>query len=106
MRGQLDLEFPMARASDPVTSHEAADRALASGAVPSQREAVLRFVRGRPGATATELARLLHHETNHITCRRLPELERRGLVRRGPARVCQVTNFKAATWFPTERSSQ
>jgi len=93
-----DLEFPMARASDPQTSHEAADRALASGAVYGQRAAVLGAVKRRPGATAGELARDLGHATNHVTCRRLPELRARGLVRRGDPRKCRVTGFRCATW--------
>lgn len=93
------LEFPMARAADPVTSHEAADRVEANGAANTQRATVLRQVRLAPGSTASEIARAIGHATNHVSCRRLPELEAKGLVRRGTPRVCHVTSFRAATWW-------
>lgn len=35
------LEFPRARASDPITSHEAADRVTDSGLAHTQRAAIL-----------------------------------------------------------------
>ena len=95
----LDLEFPMARASDPVTSHAAADRATDSGLIKTQRAAVLRQVRLTPGSTASEIARAIGHATNHVSCRRLPELETKGLVKRGAPRVCRVTGYRAATWL-------
>ncbi len=93
------LEFPRARASDPVQSHEAADRVTADGIAHGQRAALLTKVRELPGATASELGRALGHPGNHIACRRLPELEAKTLVRRGAPRKCTVTGFKAATWW-------
>lgn len=94
------LEFPRARASDPVTSHEAADRVTDDGIAHSQRAAILAKVRQLPGSTASEIGRALGQPGNHIACRRLPELEARTLVRRGAPRKCDVTGFRAATWWP------
>jgi DNA-binding MarR family transcriptional regulator len=95
---QLDL--PLARAKDPITSHEAADRITTSGRIKTQRAEILRVVREMPGCTASEIARVLYHQTNHVSCRRLPELEGKGFVRRGAHRACRITSFNAATWWP------
>jgi hypothetical protein len=94
-----DLEFPMARASDPVTSHEAADRVATGGIAHGQRAAILEKVRELPGCTASEIGRALGHAGNHVACRRLPELEEKELVKRGTPRICKVTGFRAATWW-------
>lgn len=93
------LEYPMARACDPVTSHEAADRVTTGGIAHGQRAAILEKVRELPGCTASEIGRALGHAGNHVACRRLPELEEKELVRRGAPRICKVTGFRAATWW-------
>jgi DNA-binding MarR family transcriptional regulator len=69
------------------------------------RERVLAIVASRPGHTATELARKMGVMDPRTPNRRLPELERAGLVRRGPRRLCRVTNTKAATWWPTKEKT-
>lgn len=50
------VETPAARATDPETSHEAAEEITASGDRGSQQRAVLALVRWFPGSTAGELA--------------------------------------------------
>lgn len=94
------LEFPRARASDPITSHEAADRVTDDGIAHGQRAAILKKVHQLPGSTASEIGRALGHAGNHVACRRLPEILERGLVKRGVPRICTVTSFRAATWWP------
>lgn len=56
---QLDLlaDTPRARRNDPETSHRAAARIKASGALGRQQALVLDYVRRFPGHTSAELAR-------------------------------------------------
>lgn len=49
--------------------------------------------------TRNELDRALGGgQPNAPYSRRLVELERRGIIARGPARACSVTGFQSATW--------
>lgn len=91
----------MSRAADPATSKAAADSAAASGRASSQREAVLAAVRAAPGRTSDELAAGMG-VGRHMVARRLPELERLGLVRRGEARASRVGGRAGLTWWPAE----
>lgn len=95
--------IPMARSSDPATSHEAAARYRLS----KRRRQVLRLVREHPGSTAGELSAAFYAtgvsirlaaETPH---KRLPELETLGFVRRGAVRLCTDSGQRAATWYAT-----
>lgn len=89
-----------ARRTDPATSHEAARLVEASGRAAAQRTACLDEVRRRPGQTAAEVAQALGLE-RHAPSRRLPELERAGLVRRGQVKKqCTVMGTAAMTWWP------
>lgn len=94
------MELPGARASDPVESHAAMDRAESEGLLYTQRARYAELVAKFPGCTASELAREAGDATNHRSARRLPEIERRGYIRRGPVRTCRVTSFQAVTWWP------
>lgn len=87
----------IARATDPETSRLAADEITRSGARDAQAAEVLRRLREHPGSTSMELAGL--GLDRYAIARRLPELERLGLVRRGDARTCQ-TGRLALTWWP------
>ena len=89
-----------ARATDPETSHAAAEEVRASGAALAQRAAVLAAVRSAPGLTSDELADEIGAD-RHMPARRLIELERGGLVRRGSARPSRLTNRAGLTWWPT-----
>lgn len=89
----------MSRATDPDTSHEAAAGHVASGANELQRAAVLAALVERPGMTSDEVA-WAARMGRHAAARRLPELERAGLVVRGAARVSAVGGRRGLTWYP------
>lgn len=90
------------RTEDPLPSHQAEKEMRESGAMNAQRQAVLAYVRMYPGDTAREYdaAKILPEGAFH---RRLVELMRVGLVRRGEPRKCRVGNRSAHTWLPVER---
>jgi hypothetical protein len=99
---QLNLfdAAPKARATDPVTSHEAAEQAERSGLIGKQQAEVLELVRSHSGCTSAELGELLGgHGARFIVARRLPELERLGKVRRGEKRTCRAHGTAAVTWW-------
>ena len=86
-----------ARRTDPEPSHVAARDLVASGELGRQQALALDLVRRRPGLTSHELADG-NVTLRYMAARRLPELSRKGLVRRGPARRCRVTGRLATTW--------
>lgn len=86
-----------ARATDPVTSYEAADAVERSGKAKRQREICLEAVKQYPNHTAAEIADLTGLE-RHVPSRRLPELREAGLVRNTGKRICTVTNNVSLTW--------
>lgn len=92
--------FAMSRRTDPATSAAAAADLHDSGALGRQRAMVLGAVRRWPGSTSAELADRLACD-RYCPSRRLPDLERAGLVRRGPARRCSITNRSCITWIAT-----
>lgn len=85
------------------TSRAARDAVLASGAVSRQGKVVLQYLRARPqGATYREIAEAAIADgkiaDRNAIARRLPELEKRGLVRRAGERQCAVTGSKLTLW--------
>ena len=88
----------LARRSDPATSHGGASAAVCVLGETQQR--ALTAVRAHPNRTAGELnvAVGLDPDSRRIG-RRLNELERAGVVRRGPARTCTVTGHAAHVWL-------
>jgi hypothetical protein len=97
---QLDLLSynPIARNSDPVSSHEAAGEITLDGTRAIQQYTVLMAVKERPGSTSRELAKH-SHLTRYDFARRLPELEHAGLVAKGPMRPCKISGKRALTWW-------
>jgi len=98
--------FARARATDPWTSHAAARDLEASGRGSLQREAVLALVGAHPGETSAEIGSRAAptHEVlmdRWLAARRLPELERAGLIRRGAVRECSQVRRPCLTWWPT-----
>lgn len=88
----------LAARSDPPTSKLAAAELVASGRHDAQKTAVLSALRAHcEPVTSAELAWSACLD-RHTTARRLPDLERAGLVERGPARACRLTGHKAVTW--------
>ena len=99
------------RSTDPETSKAAAEEITTSGNASRQAEQVLDLVRRQPKSTSKELAFVAARSAStrnldyHAIARRLPELERAGLIRRGPARRCtrlilSGNRRKATTWEP------
>jgi len=93
---------PRARADDDQTSHLAASRHYQSGKARRHSTTVLNCVQEHPDQTAAELGaitQLGHHEAQ----RRLSDLLRDGVVKKGPARKCNKNNNLMVTWHCTER---
>ena len=88
---------PLAHRADPPSSFQAGDRALKTGKVRGQMKLCLLAVRRWPGRTSAELAVLLGLN-RHDPARRLPSLEHRGLVKKGPSRMCTVCKRLCVTW--------
>lgn len=88
------------RALDPDTSRAAARRADAAGAPATQAAWFLAAVRARPGLTASELAEASAGRYDRYAAnRRLADLERLGLVQKGPARRAP-SGRPEVTWLP------
>jgi hypothetical protein len=83
------------------TSKLAADELVRSGSMAEQRALVLGIVKAAPGHTALEYDKL-YLQRDRCAGRRLSELERLGVVRKGDARRCEVGQRAAVTWWPTE----
>jgi hypothetical protein len=102
---QLELDYPLARNTDPVTSHLAERELRRVGEHSRQKSWVLSLVWSRPGSTARELAELTDDfATNHpIVWRRLPDLEKEGLVIKGPI---NYRRRPAVTWYPVRAGAE
>lgn len=93
----------LARRSDPETSHEAAQEVTDSGSADQQRSIVAALVRKYPSRTSDELAQLTPRLDRWQAARRLPEVERAGLIQRGEARHSEVSGRKGVTWWPVRK---
>lgn len=96
---ELLSSMPIARETDPETSHLAAEEVTASGRRAVQQHAVLAAVMTQPGLTSRELAQAAGMD-RYVAGRRLPELEAAKRVRKGEARECRVSKRLAVTWWP------
>jgi hypothetical protein len=106
----LLADLPRSRASDPDTSHQAAEKVRRTGELGRQQRAVLEAVRTWPGSTSAELGHWIWTTQGgdptrwrYTVARRLPELSPVH-VRRMKPRRCKVTGNPAVTWFPVETS--
>lgn len=95
---------PIARKSDGVTSHAAANEVTRSGQRARQQHAVLTLVRRYPNHTSNELSR--YGVDRYAIARRLPELEAAGLIERGHPRRCEVSGKLATTWAATVKGER
>lgn len=100
---QLTLNYPLARSTDPSTSHMAERKLRRLGEHTRQKNWVLGLVISHPGSTARELAEVTpDFAVNHpIIWRRLPDLEKEGYVIKGPV---NYRRRPAVTWYPTGRA--
>lgn len=115
VQGVLDLAPPLPPSLKPAprsTSAEALCEIKATGVLGEQQRAVLvalaevcRCFEGPWGRTSREVARGSGVD-RYVVARRLPELEREGLVERYDVRLCDVTERKAITWKPTAAGHQ
>lgn len=92
---------PLSHRDDPETSRDAARKLSHSGRLTGQRREVLEALRHCDGATHAELGRAMDRDWL-VAARRLPELERGGLVRKGEPRICTVKNSRCCTWWIRE----
>jgi len=100
MQTEAVIERPMARATDPESSHLAAEAMKISGKLGFQQRKALQLVIANPGATSAELARASDGMLDRYqVARRLPELEAAELVTKGAMRECEVTERPCVTWF-------
>ena len=98
-RRPMRVETPIARNTDPESSHLAAREITASGKREDQQHQTIAAVQRYPGLTMQELAA----RTNlcrFMLGRRISECETAGKVRRGQKRKCTVTGRQAEPWWP------
>jgi len=92
----------LARNTDHVSSHEAADDIQSSGKLAQQKAVVLNALRmfqeSRGPATSAELAK--HYEMDrYMVAKRLPDLEKQGLVQKcAEMKKCPVGGKRATAW--------
>lgn len=110
-----NVETPAARATDPETSHAAAEDITASGVRQEQQARALAAVRAFPGMTSHELAAAARIDRYELA-RRLPEVRAAGLIHNTPdharpadpvtgrlwpaKRTCAESGRPAMTWEP------
>src|SRR5690606_10155379 len=94
------IQTPIARRTDPESSHLAAEHVTRSGARAHQQAQAVAAVRAYPGCTSFELATRTDLD-RYMLARRLPECVTAGAVRKGPAKRCSVTGRQALTWEPS-----
>lgn len=96
------IKTPAARATDPESSHLAAEEITESGVRQQQIGQAITAVRDHPGSTSRELAELTGLD-RYMLGRRLSDAAATGAIRKGgkdEMRVCQVSNRLALTWHP------
>jgi len=103
----FDFSGPDSHAHDPETSAAAVREHTASGNRGRHCQMVLALVQRHPGQTACELFELASaadldslREVQDVR-RRLVDLERNRLVRKGPPRKCSVRKTSQRTWNAT-----
>ena len=87
----------MARRTDPITSVQAARHMIESGKLTDQQRKALDLVKRFPNCTSDELATKGGLDRYQIA-RRLPELQRKGLIIRGSERRSTVGGRFGTTW--------
>lgn len=99
----MKIRTPIARNTDPETSHLAAAYMNHTGKRDRQADKVLYVVKRYPNRTTQELAKLCNLGRDALS-RRLPELATARKVIKGEARRCRVTERPAQPWLPTKRA--
>ena len=102
----LFFDQPGSHRNDPVTSYIAAEKLAKSGKWTGQKQEVYEALKAalkqyKGGATSAEVAAFMDgcDPVNRFTAaRRLPELEKIGLVKKGIIRQCTTTGSLCVTW--------
>ena len=90
--------LPIARNTDPESSHIAAHEITYSGSRTTQQIEAFNLVAAYPGHTSRELAYISELDRYQMA-RRLSDLEHAGLVTKGPARRDETNLRMAVTWL-------
>jgi len=88
----------LSRWTDPETSWQAAKEITNSGAVGKMQRLALHLIKSNPGRTAKELEQIRSLDDGKVR-KRLAEMERNNMIRRGEPRRCKVTGRRATTWW-------
>ena len=91
------IHTPLARSTDPMTSHKAVEAIRSSGTLRTQADRILQAVRQNPGLTAREYEQLTGIRDVH---KRIKGLEDSGLIRRLNERKCRVSKRAARIIVP------
>lgn len=88
-----------ARSNDPESSQDAAQHMTDSGEVSRQARECLAFLQRHPGKTTAELGDLHDTYDRYVFARRMADLAKHGLARKGKKRVCKIGR-PAQPWWP------
>ena len=91
------FDYPASHNKDPVTSYEAEEKVTKSGKRSRQAMEVFEVLKRHNGSTSAELGFIMNDR--YLPARRLPDLEKAGLVKRGIIRECLVCKYKCVTWL-------
>jgi hypothetical protein len=91
------FDRPLSHRNNSLGSYQAEDRVLKSGKLQEQIAAVYNALKRYPNTTSAELTRLSDLD-RYMVARRLPVLAGRGLIERGPERMCSVCHSACFTW--------
>ena len=100
---------PGSHRADPLTSYIAAEKLAKSGKWAKQKQEVYDALKEATkaytrGATSAEVGTFMEGiNSRFVAARRLPELEKDGLVVRSDSRQCCVTGNPSGTWKPKEQ---
>ena len=90
--------LPIARNTDPASSHIAAHEITYSGARTTQQIEAFQLVAAYPSHTSRELAYFSELDRYQMA-RRLSDLEHAGFVKKGPIRRDDTNQRMAVTWL-------
>ena len=94
------MVYPASRSTDPETSHRAERQITSSGKRQTLTAICREAIQNYPGRTAGEIGEITKVDG---IWKRLPELERKGLILRGNSRVYLGTGRNQATWRVASR---
>ncbi len=90
--------IPIARDSDPSSSHEAGDEVTESGRRKAQMERIVIQLRAHPNSTTHELKKGLPGLNEVQICKRLNDLKEANLAEKVGIRKCRVSKRRIQTW--------